>query len=34
VVQIIPKLNESTATLLQQWRQFETDELAPLKIQP
>ncbi len=34
VVQIVPKLNQSTEALMGQWRQFETNQLAPLKIQP
>ena len=34
VVALVPKLNQSTASFLQQWRQFESDQLAPLKIQP
>jgi photosystem II stability/assembly factor-like uncharacterized protein len=33
-VAIVPKLNQSTDSLMQQWRQFEIDHLAPPKIQP
>ena len=32
-VQALPKLHESTASLLEQWKQFDSEELAPLKIQ-
>ncbi len=32
--QALPKLHESTASLIEQWTQFEAAELAPLKIQP
>ena len=34
VVAIVPKLNQSTVSLMEQWRQFESDQLGPLKIQP
>jgi photosystem II stability/assembly factor-like uncharacterized protein len=30
----LPKLHQSTTSLLEQWNQFEAEELAPLKIQP
>ena len=30
----VPKLHESTASLLQQWHELETKQLAPLKLQP
>jgi photosystem II stability/assembly factor-like uncharacterized protein len=33
VMETVPKLNQSTAALLQQWQQFESAQLAPLKIQ-
>jgi hypothetical protein len=33
-VQTLPKLHQSTTSLIQQWNQFEAAELAPLKIQP
>jgi photosystem II stability/assembly factor-like uncharacterized protein len=32
--QALPKLHEATASLLEQWKQFEGEELAPLKLQP
>ena len=32
--QMVPKVNQSTESLVQQWQKFETDQLAPLKIQP
>jgi photosystem II stability/assembly factor-like uncharacterized protein len=30
----VPKLHESTTSLLQQWQELETKQLAPLKVQP
>ncbi len=30
----LPKLHESAAALIEQWNQFEAEELAPLKLQP
>jgi hypothetical protein len=30
----VPKLHQSTASLIQQWHQFESGQLAPLKIAP
>ncbi len=30
----VPKLHESTASLLQQWHEVETKQLAPLRVQP
>jgi hypothetical protein len=34
VAQMVPKVHQSSEALVQQWQKFETDELAPLKIQP
>ena len=30
----VPKLHESTTSLLQQWHELETEQLAPLRLQP
>ena len=30
----LPKLHEFAAALIEQWNQFEAEELAPLKLQP
>ncbi len=32
--QAVPKLNQSTTSLLQQWQEFVTKQLAPLQVQP
>jgi len=32
--QAVPKLSQSTSSLIEQWHEMETKELAPLKIQP
>ena len=34
VAQTVPKLNQSTEALMQEWQKFVTDQLTPLRIQP
>ena len=32
--QAVPKLNQSTTSLVQHWQEFVSKQLAPLKVQP